>query len=217
MSELRRGGSDEEQESRSGFHARAERRHRRGRALPLRSFGAVDRAEGHVLPQERPVLFRAHWANDTRAVASALEAVAAGQVPRPSQSSGVVKATLRMLRNIAPVLDRAGQGAWADMWWVAPPAAVAAALKLLGVRPRRPRRPDRSRQKQAPAAAVGDQKDLTSDEVINEPASWKAFWASTTAGISDEQRAARWPLQQLRAGRARECGERENSTAVPEQ
>jgi hypothetical protein len=44
---------------------------------------------------------------------------------------------LRMLRNIAPVLDRAGSGAWADMWRVAPPlAAIALALKALRIRPR---------------------------------------------------------------------------------
>ena len=43
----------------------------------------------------------------------------------------------RMLRNLAPALDRAGSGAWADLWRVAPPlAAIALALKALGVRPR---------------------------------------------------------------------------------
>lgn len=43
---------------------------------------------------------------------------------------------LRMLRNIAPVLDRAGGGAWKDMWLVAPPlAAIAFALKTFGVGP----------------------------------------------------------------------------------
>jgi hypothetical protein len=45
--------------------------------------------------------------------------------------------TLRILRNIAPVLDRAGRSAWADMWRVAPPlAAVALAFKALRIRPR---------------------------------------------------------------------------------
>jgi hypothetical protein len=43
-----------------------------------------------------------------------------------------------MLRNIAPVLDRAGAGAWADMWLAAPPLAMMAfALKVLHVRPLR--------------------------------------------------------------------------------
>jgi hypothetical protein len=85
---------------------------------------------------DRTILFRAHWANDTKALAAALESIAAGQSPRPAQSGGVVKPMLRILRNIAPVLDRAGRGAWADMWRVAPPlAAVALVLKILHVRP----------------------------------------------------------------------------------
>jgi hypothetical protein len=46
---------------------------------------------------------------------------------------------LRMLRNIAPALDRAGKGAWADMWRVAPPlAALALVFKVFGLRPPEP-------------------------------------------------------------------------------
>jgi hypothetical protein len=49
----------------------------------------------------------------------------------------VITSMLRMLRNVSPVLDRAGRGAWADMWRVAPPlAALALVLKTLRVRPR---------------------------------------------------------------------------------
>ena len=93
----------------------------------------------YVLGADGTILFRAHWANDTKALAAALDAIVAGEPPRPSQSGGVVNPTLRILRNIAPVLDRAGSGAWADMWRVAPPlAAIALALKALHVRPRRP-------------------------------------------------------------------------------
>jgi thiol-disulfide isomerase/thioredoxin len=106
--------------------------------------GTLHRALGpkpnsaYVLGADGTILFRAHWANDTQALAAALDAIVAGESPRPSQSGGVVKSTLRMLRNIAPVLDRAGSGAWADMWRVAPPlAAIALALKALGVHPRR--------------------------------------------------------------------------------
>jgi thiol-disulfide isomerase/thioredoxin len=90
----------------------------------------------YVLDADRTILFRAHWANDTRALAAALESIEAGQSPRPAKSGGVVKPMLRILRNIAPVLDRAGRGAWADMWRVAPPlAAIALALKFFHVRP----------------------------------------------------------------------------------
>jgi hypothetical protein len=93
----------------------------------------------YVLAPDGTILFRAQWANDTLALAAALEAVVRSQMPRPSESGGVLKPTLRMLRNIAPVLDRAGAGAWADMWLAAPPLALMAfALKLLHIRPFRP-------------------------------------------------------------------------------
>lgn len=96
----------------------------------------------YVLGEDGTILFRAHWANDTEALAAALEAVAAGQSPPRSQSGGLVRAIFRLLRNIAPVLDRAGRGAWGDMWRAAPPmAAIAFVLKTLGVRPPTPGTP----------------------------------------------------------------------------
>jgi thiol-disulfide isomerase/thioredoxin len=91
----------------------------------------------YVLASDGTILFRAQWANDTKALETALDAVVTGESPRPSQSGGVVRPTLRILRNVAPVLDRAGSGAWADMWRAAPPlAATAFVLKALHVRPR---------------------------------------------------------------------------------
>jgi hypothetical protein len=63
----------------------------------------------------------------------------------------VLKPTLRMLRNVAPVLDRAGAGAWGDMWRVAPPlAAIAWALKALRMSPE----PDRAPSPRSLRAAV---------------------------------------------------------------
>ena len=92
----------------------------------------------YVLGADGTILFRAQWANDTKTLVAALEAIVAGESPHRSESGGVVTPTLRMLRNLAPVLDRAGSGAWRDMWLVAPPlAAIALALKALGVGPRR--------------------------------------------------------------------------------
>jgi hypothetical protein len=92
----------------------------------------------YVLGADGTILFRAHWANDTKALAAALDAIVAGESPRPSRSGGLVKPMLRMIGNLAPVLDRAGSGAWADMWRVAAPlAAIAFALKALRVHPRR--------------------------------------------------------------------------------
>lgn len=91
----------------------------------------------YVIAADGTILFRAHWANDAQALAAALDAVVAGKVRRRAQSGGLARPMLRMLPNLAPVLDRAGSGAWADMWRVAPPlATIALALKALGVRPR---------------------------------------------------------------------------------
>ena len=90
----------------------------------------------YVLGKDGTILFRAHWANDTKALSAALAAVAAGESPPRSQSGGLVRAIFRLLPDIAPVLDRAGRGACADMWRAAPPmAAIAFVLKTLGVRP----------------------------------------------------------------------------------
>jgi len=93
----------------------------------------------YLLGKDGTILFRAQWANDTEALAAALDAVAAGESPRRPQSGGLVRPMLRFLRDVAPVLDRAGRGAWADMWRAAPPmAAMAFALKILRVRPPKP-------------------------------------------------------------------------------
>ncbi len=90
----------------------------------------------YVLGKDGTILFRAQWANDTKALAAALGAIAAGEPMSRSQSGGVVRPILRQFRYMAPVLDRAGSGAWRDMWRVAPPmAATAFALKVLRIRP----------------------------------------------------------------------------------
>ncbi len=93
----------------------------------------------YVLGKDGAILFRAQWANDTKALAAALAAIAAGESPSRSQSGGVVRPILRQLRDVAPVLDRAGGGAWGDMWRAVPPmAATAFALKTLHIRPPKP-------------------------------------------------------------------------------
>ena len=90
----------------------------------------------YLLGKDGTILFRAHWANDENALAAALDADAAGESPRRSRSGGIMPAMVRFARNIAPVLDRAGGGAWREMWLVAPPmAAMAFVLKILRVRP----------------------------------------------------------------------------------
>ena len=93
----------------------------------------------YALGKDGTILRRAQWANDTKALAGALDAIAAGESPRRSQSGGLVRPMFRLLRDVAPVLDRAGGGAWGDMWRAAPPmAATAFALKTLRIRPPKP-------------------------------------------------------------------------------
>ncbi len=92
----------------------------------------------YVLGKDGTILFRAQWANDTNALAAALDAIVAGNDLRRSRSGGLVRPMLGFLRYVAPVLDRAGGGAWGDMWRVAPPmAGIALALKALRVRPKK--------------------------------------------------------------------------------
>ncbi len=93
----------------------------------------------YVLGKDGTILFRAQWANDTRALAAALDSIALGKSPSRSRSGGVVRPILRQMRNMAPVFDRAGGGAWGDMWRVVPPmAGMAFTLKALRIRPPKP-------------------------------------------------------------------------------
>jgi hypothetical protein len=105
--------------------------------------GGLHRALGpkpnsaYLLGHDGTILFRAHWANDTAALEAALAAVTSGGALERLESGGLVFPMLRMLRHVAPTLDRAGRGAWRDLWRVAPPmAALAWALRALGIRPR---------------------------------------------------------------------------------
>lgn len=92
-----------------------------------RAFGAKPNAV-YLIGPDGVILFRAHWANETKALARALKRVAEGRKPRARNSSAMMGPMLRMMGDIAPVLTRAGAGAWSDMWRVAPPLALVAAL-----------------------------------------------------------------------------------------
>ena len=88
----------------------------------------------YLLKGDGSILFRAHWANATRALAVALEDVTAGRPLRQNESRGPTRPIWPTLRFVAPVLDRAGPGAWRDMWLAVPPMAAAAWLfRLLSI------------------------------------------------------------------------------------
>ncbi len=86
----------------------------------------------YLLGADGSIAFRAHWANATRALAAALEDTTAGRPPRHAQSHGLTRPIWPTVRYIAPVLARAGAGAWRDMWRAVPPmAALAWLLRVL--------------------------------------------------------------------------------------
>lgn len=106
--------------------------------------GSLHRALGpkpnsaYLVGRDGRIQFRAHWANDTQALDRALAVAAMGKTPKRTKSGGLLRPIMRMSGSIAPVLDRAGPGAWADMWRVAPPlAAMALVQKRLGARRRK--------------------------------------------------------------------------------
>ncbi len=83
------------------------------------------------------ILFRAQWVNDTKALAEALEAITAGKALSRLQSRDLVRPMLKMLPYGVRVFDRAGKGAWLDMWRAAPPLAfLGFLLKTLRVGPK---------------------------------------------------------------------------------
>lgn len=91
----------------------------------------------YIVAQDGTILFRAQWANDTKALAEALAAIASGSVLRRLQSRDTVRSMVSMFPYGVRVFDRAGKGAWLDMWRSAPPVAfLGFLLKTLRVGPR---------------------------------------------------------------------------------
>jgi hypothetical protein len=82
----------------------------------------------YLLGADGSIAFRAHWANATRALAAALEDTTAARPPRNVQSHGLTRPIWPTVRYIAPILTRAGAGAWRDMWRAVPPMAALAWL-----------------------------------------------------------------------------------------
>ena len=88
----------------------------------------------YLVGKDGTILFRAHWANDERGVDRALAALIKGQAITRPTSDGLILPILKAMRFIPGVLDRAGSGAWSDMWRaVLPLAAVAWLIKFFGV------------------------------------------------------------------------------------
>ena len=109
-----------------------------GATTPFSGTFNYERDSLYIVGRDGTILFRAHWANDTKALAEALEAITDGKAPSRGQSGAMVGPLLKMLPYGADAFDRAGKGAWRDMALVAPSMVLFGfVLKLLGVRPRR--------------------------------------------------------------------------------
>lgn len=88
----------------------------------------------YLLGSGGTILFRAHWANATGALARALQDVTTRGTVRRTRSHTPTRPLWPTVRYIASVLDRAGEGAWRDMWRAVPPMAAAAWLfRALGL------------------------------------------------------------------------------------
>lgn len=85
----------------------------------------------YLLGQNGNILFRAHWANDTKGIKRALEAVTSGRPLKRTKSRGIIRPMWPTMRYISPVLEEAGKGAWRDMWRAVPPMAAMAYMMRL--------------------------------------------------------------------------------------
>lgn len=93
-----------------------------------------------VIDPDGVVLFRAQWANETAAIAEALDALAAGSRPPRPTVTRTVWAVTRAVGHMAPVLRAAGRGALLDTWKVAPPMGLMMIVSsLFGFLPERQR------------------------------------------------------------------------------
>jgi peroxiredoxin len=94
----------------------------------------------YLLDTKGTILFRAHWANDTKSLQQAIASVTSGQPLRKTQSRALMGPMLGVIGYIDPILQTAGPRSRRDMWRAAPPMAMLA--KLTGLFPflRRSRR-----------------------------------------------------------------------------
>ncbi len=99
--------------------------------------GTLHRAMGpkpnsaYLLGPDGTILFRAHWANDTRRLRKAMAAVTHGLPLRKRKSRALVGPMLKVVGYVDPILETAGPRSRRDMWRAAPPMAVLSKLSGL--------------------------------------------------------------------------------------
>jgi hypothetical protein len=75
----------------------------------------------YVIDSTHTIVFRAQWANETAAIAEALQMVVAGKAPRNPSVTRTFQAVIKAVGHMSPVLSAAGRGARFDTWRIAPP------------------------------------------------------------------------------------------------
>jgi hypothetical protein len=99
--------------------------------------GTLHRALGpkpnsaYLLGADGSILFRAHWANDTRRLRGAVSAVAEGRALRKGKSDALVGPMMKVIGYVDPILETAGPRSRRDMWRAAAPMAIMARLTRL--------------------------------------------------------------------------------------
>ncbi len=99
--------------------------------------GTLHRAMGpkpnsaYLLGPDGTILFRAHWANDTRRLGKAMAAVTHGLPLRKRKSRALVGPMLKVIGYVDPILETAGPRSRRDMWRAALPMAILSKLSGL--------------------------------------------------------------------------------------
>jgi hypothetical protein len=92
-----------------------------------RSFGPKPNS-AYVIDTDGIIRYRAHWANDERALRTALHEVTAGRVPARGRSRATIRPLVRAVGHLPGVVRVAGKKADRDVWRAATPLAVLAQL-----------------------------------------------------------------------------------------
>lgn len=99
--------------------------------------GSLHRALGsrpnsaYLIDRSGKIVFRAQWANETRAIGHALSDLAAGRAQRAPAVTNTIRAITRAVGYMGPVLEAAGAGASRDTWRIAPPMGIMMTLSSL--------------------------------------------------------------------------------------
>jgi hypothetical protein len=85
----------------------------------------------YFIEPDGKIAYRAHWANDDRALRQALDAVVTGRRPSRGRSRAMIGPLMRAVGHLPGVVAAGGPKIERDMWRAAPPLAVLGRLSRL--------------------------------------------------------------------------------------